>query len=63
MDEHGMTLTNDASETFLAEKHFTAAKNIGVNERAASPYPLDEQALMNSPTDGGNIRRRELAPN
>lgn len=40
----GMTLTLDAAETFLAERHFTAAQNIGVSERAARPY-LDGQAL------------------
>lgn len=42
--ERGMTLTMEAAETFLAERLFTAAKNLGVSERVARPY-LDEQAL------------------
>jgi hypothetical protein len=39
-----MTLTVDAAETFLAERHYTAAGQLGISERSARPY-LDEAAL------------------
>jgi hypothetical protein len=39
-----MTLTIEAAETFLAERHNTAAAQIGVSDRTARPY-LDEAAL------------------
>lgn len=42
--ERGMTLTVDAAETFLAERHSTAAEQLGIKEHSARPY-LDEPAL------------------
>jgi hypothetical protein len=42
--ERGMTLTVDAAETFLAERHSTAAEQLGIKELSARPY-LDEAAL------------------
>jgi hypothetical protein len=39
-----MTLTVDAAETFLAERHSTAAEQLGIKEHSARPY-LDEAAL------------------
>ena len=42
--EQGLTLTVDAAETFLAERHSTAAEQLGIKERSARPY-LDEAAL------------------
>ena len=42
--ERGMTLTVDAAETFLAERHSTAAEQLGIKEHSARPY-LDEAAL------------------
>lgn len=39
-----MTLTVDAAETFLAERHYTVAKQLGITEQTAQPY-LDEEAL------------------
>jgi hypothetical protein len=42
--ERGMTLTVDAAETFLAERHYTAANQLGISEDSARPY-LDEAAL------------------
>lgn len=42
--EQGMTLTVDAAETFLAERHSIAAKQLGITEHSARPY-LDDTAL------------------
>lgn len=42
--ERGMTLTVEAAETFLAERHTTAAAHLGVTDRTARPY-LDDAAL------------------
>ncbi len=42
--ERGMTLTVEAAETVLAERHTTAAAQLGVTERTARPY-LDDAAL------------------
>jgi hypothetical protein len=39
-----MTLTVDAAETFLAQRHSTAAQQLGISEQRARPY-LDEAAL------------------
>lgn len=42
--ERGMTLTVDAAETFLAERHYTVAKQLGITEHSARSH-LDEGAL------------------
>ncbi|MCA2304882.1 hypothetical protein JF770_15050 [Mycobacterium intracellulare] len=42
--ERGMTLTLDSAETFLAERHSIAAKQLGITEHSAKPY-LDDVAL------------------
>lgn len=39
-----MTLTRDAAETFLAERHSIAANQLGITELSARPY-LDDAAL------------------
>lgn len=40
----GMTLTVDAAETFLAERHYTVAEQLGIAEQSARPL-LDGRAL------------------
>lgn len=42
--ERGMTLTVDAAETFLAERHYTVANELGIGEESARPH-LDEETL------------------
>lgn len=42
--ERGMTLTVEAAETILAERHTTAAAQLGVTERTARAH-LDDAAL------------------
>jgi len=44
VQERGMTLTIDAAETFLAQRHYTTADQLGINEHSARPY-LDQAAL------------------
>jgi hypothetical protein len=36
--ERGMTLTVDAAETLLAQRHDTAATQLGITEHSARPY-------------------------
>lgn len=42
--ERGMTLTVDAAETLLAQRHYTVAKQLGIAEQSVRPH-LDGQAL------------------
>lgn len=44
VEDRGLSLSVDAAETFLAERHITAAEHLGISPRAARQF-LDDAAL------------------